>query len=40
MLRKACGPEAKKDFETALALDPSAPEAQYCLGVAAAQAGR
>lgn len=33
------GPEAKKDFEAALALDPSAPEAQYYLGVAAAQAG-
>ncbi|MBM3563136.1 MAG: c-type cytochrome biogenesis protein CcmI [Alphaproteobacteria bacterium] len=33
------GPEAKQDFEAALALDPSAPEAQYYLGVAAAQAG-
>ncbi|MBM3576103.1 MAG: c-type cytochrome biogenesis protein CcmI [Alphaproteobacteria bacterium] len=32
-------PEAKKDFEAALALDPSSPEAQYYLGVAAAQAG-
>jgi cytochrome c-type biogenesis protein CcmH len=32
-------PEARKDFEAALALDPSAPEAQYYLGVAAAQAG-
>ncbi|MGD9539548.1 c-type cytochrome biogenesis protein CcmI [Methylocystis sp.] len=32
-------PEAKKDFEAALALDPSAPEARYYLGVAAAQAG-
>lgn len=32
-------PEAKKDFEAALALDPAAPEARYYLGVAAAQAG-
>ena len=32
-------PQAKKDFEAALALDPAAPEAQYYLGVAAAQAG-
>ncbi len=32
-------PEAKADFEAALALDPSAPEAQYYLGLAAAQAG-
>ncbi|MBI5012741.1 MAG: c-type cytochrome biogenesis protein CcmI, partial [Methylocystis sp.] len=32
-------PQAKRDFEAALALDPSAPEAQYYLGVAAAQAG-
>ncbi|MGD9544714.1 MAG: c-type cytochrome biogenesis protein CcmI [Methylocystis sp.] len=32
-------PDAKKDFEAALALDPSAPEAQYYVGVAAAQAG-
>jgi cytochrome c-type biogenesis protein CcmH len=32
-------PEARKDFEAALALDPSAPEAQYYLGVAASQAG-
>jgi cytochrome c-type biogenesis protein CcmH len=32
-------PEARKDFEAALALNPSEPEAQYYLGVAAAQAG-
>jgi cytochrome c-type biogenesis protein CcmH len=32
-------PEARKDFEAALALDPAAPEARYYLGVAAAQAG-
>ncbi|MBG0799609.1 c-type cytochrome biogenesis protein CcmI [Methylocystis sp. L43] len=32
-------PQAKKDFEAALALDAAAPEAQYYLGVAAAQAG-
>ncbi len=35
----AVTPQAKKDFEAALALDPAAPEAQYYLGVAAAQAG-
>ena len=32
-------PEAKADFDAALALNPSEPEAQYYLGVAAAQAG-
>ncbi len=32
-------PEAKTDFEAALALDPSAPQAQYYIGLAAAQAG-
>ncbi|HEY8124962.1 MAG TPA: c-type cytochrome biogenesis protein CcmI [Methylocystis sp.] len=32
-------PQAKKDFEAALALDAAAPEAQYYLGLAAAQAG-
>ena len=32
-------PLARKDFEAALALDAAAPEAQYYLGVAAAQAG-
>lgn len=35
----AVTPQAKKDFEAALALDAAAPEAQYYLGVAAAQAG-
>ncbi len=32
-------PEARKDFEAALALEPSAPMAQYYLALAAGQAG-